>query len=107
MRIAEHEQETRTRIDAMADDLYAEKLQALPNGRTGTGATIYQLEPGYNIWSTLDDLKQIDLVPVARAIVANDAAEVGALIIKLVTDQLRKDAQREADDYDFLISPIY
>jgi len=87
-----------SRIDEMADDLYAEKLASLPNGRKN--GTVYQSEAGYNIWSTIDDLDQADLIPVARAIVANDPAEVGRLMIKLVTAQLRKDAQQEADDYD-------
>lgn len=99
MRMNEITQETRAaEIDAMADDLYAEKLQSLPNGVKGS--TEYRATPGYNIWSVLDDLDQIDLIPVARAIIANDATEVGTLIIKLVTAKLKEDARQEADDYD-------
>ena len=99
MRINEHMQETRAaKIDAMANDLYNEKLQALPNG-DGSG-TEYRSRPGYNIWSALDDLDQIDLIPVARAIIDNDAAEVGSIIINLITAHLRKIAQQEADYYD-------
>ena len=86
------------RIDAMANDLYAEKLAALPNGQAG--GSEYRSRPGYNIESALGELDGTDLIPVARAIIANDATEVGMLIIKLVTDQLRKDAQQEADDHD-------
>jgi len=92
------EESRAARIDAMADDIYAEKLASLPNGQAGT--TGYRSTPGYNFWSTLDDIKQVDLIPVARAIIANDATEVGALMIKLVTAQLRKDAVQEADDWD-------
>jgi len=92
------EESRAARIDEMADDLYAEKLQALPNGQAGT--TEYRSTPGYNMWSTLDDLDQADLIPVARAIIANDATEVGTLLIKLVTAQLRKEAVQEADDWD-------
>lgn len=90
--------ETRAaRIDEMANDLYAEKLAGLPNGQPGSE---YRQQAGYNIYSALSEIDNLDLVLVARAIIANDEAEVGRLIIKLVTAQLRKDAQNEADDYD-------
>jgi hypothetical protein len=85
-------------IDERANDLYTEKLAALPNGQAG--GSEYRSRPGYNIESALGELDGTDLIPVARAIIANDATEVGLLIIKLVTDQLRKDAQQEADDHD-------
>jgi hypothetical protein len=85
-------------IDEMANDLYVEKLAALPNGQIG--GSVYRARPGYNIESALGKLDGTDLIPLARAIIANDATEVGLLIIKLVTDQLRKDAQQEADDHD-------
>jgi hypothetical protein len=85
-------------IDEMANDLYTEKLAALPNGQTG--GSVYRTRPGYNIESALGELDGTDLIPVARAIIANDAEQVGALIIKLVTEQLRKDAQNEADEWD-------
>lgn len=92
-------EETRdAHIDEMADDLYRAKLQDLPNGRKD--GTAYQSDLGYNTWTVLDDLKQPDLVEVGRAIRDNDPALVGMLIIKLVTAQLRKEAQDEADEYD-------
>ena len=98
LRLQDLFKETRAqKIDEMANDLYLEKLAALPNGRPGTE---FREQAGYNIWSALNDIDQLDLVPVARAIIAKDDAEVGRLIIKLVTAQLRKDAEQEADDYD-------
>jgi hypothetical protein len=92
------EESRAARIDEMANDLYTEKLSALPNGQTGS--SVYRSRPGYNIESALGELDGTDLIPVARAIIANDAEQVGALIIKLVTEQLRKDAQNEADEWD-------
>ena len=92
------EESRAARIDEMANDLYNEKLRALPNGRYG--GTQYQARAGYNIWSTIDDIDQADLIPVARAIISNDAALVGMWIIELVTAQLSKDAKREAEDFD-------
>lgn len=99
MRINEHMQETRAeKIDAMANDLYAEKLHALPNSQHGV--TEYRSRPGYNMRSVLDDIDDADLVPAARALIANDEAELGRILAKLIKAQLRKDAQNKADEWD-------
>lgn len=102
LRQDDHNADTRAqRIEEMADELYEAKLATLSGGTLG--GSDYQSRQGYNILSVLNELDNIDLIPFANAITANDVTLTGTLIIKLVLAELRKDALKEADDYDELI----
>lgn len=83
-------------IDQRANDLYRAKLQALPNGLPGKPG--YQGRDGYLCWDALDNIDSKHWAAIGRAIRDNNVEEVGALVIKGVTEQLRKEANDEAEE---------
>lgn len=92
----EAEKEKRAvQINEYADYLYAAKLALLPTMRQSpSGIRSYSL-----LADALDELPHNDLSILAVAIQKNDVDTAGREIIRLVTNQLRKEAQSDAEDY--------
>lgn len=82
-------------IDKRANDLYRAKLASLPVTRYGG---IYKQWIFCNVGDALRELHDTDMNALACAIRDNDESTAGKEIIKLVTAQLRKEAQEEAEN---------
>ncbi len=81
-------------IDRNADDLYRERLASLHGFRTSSVAPDIR----YSLLSdVLAELPDDRLEKLAKAIQQDDLIEAGHEIIKLVTGQLRKEAEEEAE----------
>lgn len=93
----EEESEMRAqRIDAMADDIYKAKLAALPLTREVKMFTFTNIGDALSELDRNENLK--NMIILGGSI--RDGAEIdaGRMIIKLVTNQLRKEAQDEAEN---------
>ena len=82
------------RIDAMADDLYRAKLAALPTMRKATDSTSFSC-----LYDSLNEFPSgAELTALAIAVRDNNIEAAGKEFIRLVTKQLRDEAQMDAEE---------